>query len=524
MAAPKNLNEYFLQQGKPLPSVSERKTLYGLGNDYVGTAAQNAALLQKLVSGGGSAAPAAGAAAAPAAAPARTPVNVGAFTPKETELDRALQSLINQNKSDRDKKIDEEKIRQNTLRQFDAEFASIDRIYTDLLNTQLRAEEAPAADRMGMVRATQAAGGLLGSGRGASQAAEVEAYNVGIKNDIRAKINAEKSQRISALLGKARSISTAEIDRAREAKKKGAEEYIANLTTQQSRRKGNVSSVIKQMISQGVDINELTPDELKELAGNLKVDVNDLTQTYLDETKDSRAQMQAVSRENAIAGVIRQGITDPAEILDIVNFDDSGKQIGDISLEEINKILKGTSPEYKTLSEGQVLIDPKTGKVVYKNPKTYKPTGTSSGDGDYGAVTAPVQTYDQFKNSAAAKEIIAAAEQERQMSLAPSAREEVLKAAYAEATANTQSATGGKLGNLTPEDKRTLQQGGLSGAPAQAQSYFLNAPSEFRQYYSRGVATGDFSPNASLDEIDEVYTAWYNAKEEGGDDLDLDDL
>jgi len=45
------LYDYFSSLGQPLPSVTERRDVYGLGTDYTGTAAQNIALLQQLQGG-----------------------------------------------------------------------------------------------------------------------------------------------------------------------------------------------------------------------------------------------------------------------------------------------------------------------------------------------------------------------------------------------------------------------------------------------------------------------------------------
>lgn len=45
---PTNLSEYFKSQGQSLPSLSERKQLYGEDDSYTGTAQQNASLMQRL--------------------------------------------------------------------------------------------------------------------------------------------------------------------------------------------------------------------------------------------------------------------------------------------------------------------------------------------------------------------------------------------------------------------------------------------------------------------------------------------
>lgn len=52
------------------------------------------------------------------------------------------------------------------------------------------------------------------------------------------------------------------------------------------------------------------------------------------------AQIQA-SRDNALAGLIAQGVTSPTELLQALNYDESGNLVGDWTLEEITKSIKG---------------------------------------------------------------------------------------------------------------------------------------------------------------------------------------
>lgn len=74
------------------------------------------------------------------------------------------------------------------------------------------------------------------------------------------------------------------------------------------------------------------------------------------------------------------------------------------------------------------------------------------------------------------------------------------------------------LGKLTPTNKSDLSQAGLSAAPTAVQSYFLNAPAEFRDSWNRDVASGKVTGAPSLSAITGAYTAWYNAKNNGGHD------
>jgi len=55
--------------------------------------------------------------------------------------------------------------------------------------------------------------------------------------------------------------------------------------------------------------------------------------------EDVRQSMLRSSRDNAIAGLIAQGITDPVEMIDYLNYDDQGNETGDFTLEEITDAL-----------------------------------------------------------------------------------------------------------------------------------------------------------------------------------------
>ena len=46
-----------------------------------------------------------------------------------------------------------------------------------------------------------------------------------------------------------------------------------------------------------------------------------------------------VGRQSAILGIINQGISDPKQIFDLINFDEQGNQVGDISIDEIKKVI-----------------------------------------------------------------------------------------------------------------------------------------------------------------------------------------
>jgi hypothetical protein len=60
-------------------------------------------------------------------------------------------------------------------------------------------------------------------------------------------------------------------------------------------------------------------------------------------TKNLNETERQSTRDNAISSLMQQGITDPATMLDYLNFDDSGKKIGDFTAKEVAETLKNLS-------------------------------------------------------------------------------------------------------------------------------------------------------------------------------------
>ncbi len=51
------------------------------------------------------------------------------------------------------------------------------------------------------------------------------------------------------------------------------------------------------------------------------------------------------SRDSAIAGLLQQGISDPSQMLDYLNFDQQGNRTGDFTIKEVTDSLKALSPD-----------------------------------------------------------------------------------------------------------------------------------------------------------------------------------
>jgi hypothetical protein len=125
-------------------------------------------------------------------------------------------------------------------------------------------------------------------------------------------------------------------------------------------------------------------------------------------TQNDKLQKQLIetSQQGSIIDLYKQGITDPLDIYDYLNFDDSGNQIGDVSFTDISSILgdikKGSGGDYTPTEQRKLeqagLIDADRQKqldyLYAKKPKA----GSSSSNKD----------YEKFLKSTVAKQTIAA--------------------------------------------------------------------------------------------------------------------
>lgn len=125
-------------------------------------------------------------------------------------------------------------------------------------------------------------------------------------------------------------------------------------------------------------INTALEQKNYELAASLTKDLNTISDNALAAIKDNAKTVAAnnktikdkliqVSRENTISDLVRQGITDPKDIFDFINFSNNGQQLGDVTLDDIDKALKivnppdsmsGLSADYKTFKTLQDTKDP----------------------------------------------------------------------------------------------------------------------------------------------------------------------
>lgn len=111
-----------------------------------------------------------------------------------------------------------------------------------------------------------------------------------------------------------------------------SQEKTALAQARQAQQQGNY-----QLMQSALTLAETKRKEKQDQAVKIADEQRKLIQT--NQEKSVKA-----SREGAIADLYAQGITDPATILNLVNYDQAGKLIGDFTTDEIAGVLKNIVP------------------------------------------------------------------------------------------------------------------------------------------------------------------------------------
>ena len=161
--------------------------------------------------------------------------------------------------------------------------------------------------------------------------ATTDTYIASIQNSTRNAINAQKAQN-------AADQNTVQNTLLR---------YGASRTGSGAMARGAVSTAGLQAISDLEAKEQQTIAEARQaqMNGDFKIAedkigiAEDLRKEKQKRVKSANDAVQQASRDSAIAGLITQGVTDPTQLLDFLNFDDQGNPTGDFTLKEISDAL-----------------------------------------------------------------------------------------------------------------------------------------------------------------------------------------
>lgn len=191
----------------------------------------------------------------------------------QTEIDK----LIEAQRAQANQTVDPNQIYNQMLSRRQAEINAINAVYADKLN-QARVQ---GQGRIESRQFAQGRAGQIGSGTGEAGINTVQDANKAIEDSIRN----EQALAIQNIYSKVDEASRAEAAAKTLAKTQGADKLLETLKSIPEQRKKVMSSVIADLVSQGVDVSTMTPEELNSYITGLKTTKNEFLGEYQKQKK-----------------------------------------------------------------------------------------------------------------------------------------------------------------------------------------------------------------------------------------------
>jgi len=182
-------------------------------------------------------------------------------------------------KTDVSQSIDPNQIYQQNLSMFQGQIDAINKVYNDQLN-KARIE---GAGRLESRKFSQGRSGQVGSGTGEAGVNAVQAAN----RDIESSIDNERNSAIASIMAGVRNKSSADLAARTKAKKEGAEALLKFYDEAPARKAKKVNPVIAQLVSLGIDPEQMSDDEIEELTSGLGISKEEITSGYKAAVKAS---------------------------------------------------------------------------------------------------------------------------------------------------------------------------------------------------------------------------------------------
>lgn len=255
--------------------------------------------------------------------------------------DETAAAIQNRYKTDATTEIDEATIRKQARDNIQAEIDAIEAAAAGKLRNARQTNKAA----QGNVNALNARSGLLGSDFGMAATGRQDAAF----NEVADEIQNEKQLAIQKAYQEAEAAALGIITDKRAAQKLGSEKYLEFIESEGEKKKAAAKTFAKSLLDKGIDVTELTPDQISKLVTSYGLSDAEFNQLY-KATKDEDAKTAAEAAKLAAETKKAEAAANSFE-----------------------------------LSEGQAkyVIDEETGEVkqVAKNAKTFAPKATSGGDG-----------------------------------------------------------------------------------------------------------------------------------------------
>lgn len=238
-------------------------------------------------------------------------VQAGMYQSGLTPEQQALQTqLLRDQQAVATQVLSPEQEYQNQLKQYQAQIDSINSMYADRLN-QARIQ---GQGRIESRQFAQGRSGQIGSGVGEAGVNAVQDANTEVTNSIQA----EQANAISNVLAKVKSGADASLAAKTLAKQAGADKLLEYLNNVPGEKKKATSSAVAELLARGVDVKNMTPEEIKSYTSGLGVSEEQLksefaTQSKILEADKAKKELESKKTNAAIAKDTADALKNTAE-------------------------------------------------------------------------------------------------------------------------------------------------------------------------------------------------------------------
>lgn len=288
-------------------------------------------------------------------------VQAGMYQSGLTPEQQALQTtLLADQKATATQVLSPEQEYQNQLKSYQAQIDSINAMYADRLN-QARIQ---GQGRIESRQFAQGRSGQIGSGVGEAGVNAVQDANTEVANSIRA----EQKNAIDNVYAKVKSGADASLAAKTLAKQAGADKLLEYLNNVPGEKKKATSSAVAELLARGVDVKNMTPEEIKSYTSGLGISEEQLSSEFATQSKILEADKakKATADLKAKADLEKTQADTAKTNFDITNW---GKmtdyQKSQLSIERYKaQNPTGTASEKKANAMGKIAAEIKPGTTL----------------------------------------------------------------------------------------------------------------------------------------------------------------
>jgi hypothetical protein len=218
------------------------------------------------------------------------------YSPEESSfIDEYYQRLS----SNAQAEYDPEEALQEANRLFQSQIDAQEAYYNDLIEQSRMTNQPEYQKNLDMLRLQQLAGGYGTSGAARAETQKQQNENQRVQNSYESVLRAEMQDKINAIQGNITNYAQKAKENFEKLKSESTEKYLQALRDRPTQRKAAVGQIVEQLLNLGIDIEDLSEEQISEYAKQLSNSAtgNITSDNIRSEYKSLKAQAEASQKE-----------------------------------------------------------------------------------------------------------------------------------------------------------------------------------------------------------------------------------